>query len=87
MNKNTAACAKTKVFQWTQSLKAGQNIGVYSGTKLLKSEVVSRRTLFGRIVCESGSIFFSGGSFYGSRFKQTKLYGPLEQWCQIRPME
>jgi hypothetical protein len=87
MNKNTAATAKTKAFQWTQSLKAGQNIGVYSGTKLLKSEVVSRRTLFGRIVCESGSIFLGDGSFYGSRARQASLYGPLEQWCQIRPME
>lgn len=68
-----------EVIAWTKTLKAGDTVGVFSGSTLVFSTAVESVTKSGRVVCAAGGTFKPNGDIYGRLGDQSRRIRPAPQ--------
>lgn len=68
---------QAEVERWVSTLKAGDEVGVFSGSRLLFKTKVAKRTPSGRVVCEPGGTFKSNGDIHGRLADQDRRLRPV----------
>lgn len=68
---------KAEVERWISTLKAGDEVGVYTGSRLLFKTSVAKRTPSGRVVCEPGGTFKPCGDIHGRLSDQDRRLRPI----------
>lgn len=68
---------KAEVEHWMSTLKAGDEVGVYTGSRLLFKTTVAKRTPSGRVVCAVGGTFKPCGDIHGRLADQDRRLRPI----------
>jgi hypothetical protein len=68
---------QTEVEKWVSTLKPGDEVGVFSGSRLLFKTKVAKRTPSGRVVCEPGGTFKANGDIHGRLADQDRRLRPV----------
>lgn len=68
---------KAEVERWISTLKAGDEVGVYTGSRLLFKTRVAKRTPSGRVFCEPGGTFKPCGGIHGRLSDQDRRLRPI----------
>ncbi len=68
---------QSEVEKWVSTLKVGDVVGVFSGSRLLFKSRVAKRTPSGRLVCEPGGTFKANGDIHGRLADQDRRLRPV----------
>ncbi|MPQ69498.1 hypothetical protein [Pseudomonas sp. MWU12-2323] len=68
---------QAEVEQWVSTLSAGDEVGVFVGSRLLFKSSVTKRTPTGMVVVEPGGTFKSNGEVHGRLADQSRRLRPL----------